>query len=168
MLAMLKGTPNPSGQIESSAESATIPGNWGDEPNVAGAVVRIPRTTAYIETGAVRKRRESLGGAMEWLWKALLTAGSVVLVMAIAGRGGRRTAGMVAALPTVTAPALAWLAHDRGAAFAADAANDPHLRFNVVFSQHARLSAYLRERLGALSQAHSALARAATKAPTLR
>ena len=59
---------------------------------------------------------------MEWLWKALLTAGSVVLVMAIAGRGGRRTAGMVAALPTVTAPALAWLAHDRGTAFAADAA----------------------------------------------
>ena len=59
---------------------------------------------------------------MEWLWKALLTAGSVVLVMAIARRSGRRNAGMVAALPTVTAPALAWLAHDRGSAFAADAA----------------------------------------------
>lgn len=60
---------------------------------------------------------------MEWLWKALLTAGSVLLVMAIAARGGRRrTAGMVAALPTVTAPALALLAHDRGTVLAADAA----------------------------------------------
>ena len=59
---------------------------------------------------------------MEWLWKALLTAASVLLVMAIAARCGRRTAGMVAALPTVTAPALAWLAHDRGTVFAANAA----------------------------------------------
>lgn len=54
------------------------------------------------------------------------------------------------------------------AAFAADGASDPHLRFNVVFSQHARLCTYLRDRLGAWSLAHSALARAATKAPTLR
>jgi hypothetical protein len=59
---------------------------------------------------------------MDWLWKALLTAGSVLMVMAIARRGGRRAAGMVAALPTVTAPTLAWLAHDRGSAFAAEAA----------------------------------------------
>jgi len=59
---------------------------------------------------------------MDWLWKALLTAGSILLVMAIARRGGRRMAGMVAALPTVTAPTLAWLAHDRGNAFAAEAA----------------------------------------------
>ena len=50
----------------------------------------------------------------------------------------------------------------RGAAFAADAAGDPHLRFNVIFSQHARLSSYLRERLLALSSAHRAIARAAT------
>ena len=59
---------------------------------------------------------------MDWFWKALLTAGSVLMVMALARHGGRRTAGMVAALPTVTAPALAWLAHDRGNAFAAEAA----------------------------------------------
>jgi uncharacterized membrane protein (GlpM family) len=59
---------------------------------------------------------------MDWVWKALLTAGSVLLVMLLARHGGRRAAGTVAALPTVTAPALAWLAHDRGDAFAADAA----------------------------------------------
>ncbi len=59
---------------------------------------------------------------MDWFWKALRTGGSVLMVMALARHGGRRTAGMVAALPTVTAPALAWLAHDRGNAFAAEAA----------------------------------------------
>jgi hypothetical protein len=59
---------------------------------------------------------------MDWVWKALLTAGSVLLVMLLARHGGRRAAGAVAALPTVTAPALAWLAHDRGDAFAAHAA----------------------------------------------
>jgi hypothetical protein len=59
---------------------------------------------------------------MDWVLKALLTAGSVLLVMTLARRGGRRAAGMVAALPTVTAPALAWLAHDRGDAFASEAA----------------------------------------------
>jgi len=59
---------------------------------------------------------------MDWLWRALLTAGSVMLVMVIARRGGRRAAGLVAALPTVTAPALSWLALDRGDAFAAEAA----------------------------------------------
>lgn len=59
---------------------------------------------------------------MELVWKALLTAGSVAVVMLLARLGGRRTAGIVAALPTVTAPALAWLAHDRGDALAAEAA----------------------------------------------
>ncbi len=59
---------------------------------------------------------------MDWFWKALLTAGSVLTVMVLARRCGRHTAGMVAALPTVTAPALAWLAHDRGSAFAVEAA----------------------------------------------
>jgi len=48
----------------------------------------------------------------------------------------------------------------RGATFRADAAPDPHLRFNVVFSQHARLAEYLRERLQALARGRSALARA--------
>jgi hypothetical protein len=59
---------------------------------------------------------------MDWLWKTLLTAGSVLMVMAIARHGGRPTAGVVAALPIVTAPTLAWLAHDRGNAFATEAA----------------------------------------------
>jgi hypothetical protein len=59
---------------------------------------------------------------MDLVWKALLTAGSVLVVMLLARHGGRRAAGTVAALPTVTAPALAWLAHDHGAAFASDAA----------------------------------------------
>ena len=59
---------------------------------------------------------------MDWLGKALLTALSVVLVLVLARRGGRRAAGIVAALPTVTAPALAWMAHDRGDAFATQAA----------------------------------------------
>ena len=48
----------------------------------------------------------------------------------------------------------------RGATFRADSRPDPHLRFNVVFSQHARLAAYLRERLQALARARSVLARA--------
>ncbi|WP_280154943.1 PLP-dependent aminotransferase family protein [Piscinibacter sp. XHJ-5] len=44
----------------------------------------------------------------------------------------------------------------RGAAFAASGAADPHLRFNVVFSQHRRLCEYLQQRLSA---AHGALER---------
>ena len=59
---------------------------------------------------------------MDWGWKALLTAASVAMVLAVARLGGRRVAGVAAALPTVTAPALAWMAHDHGDGFAADAA----------------------------------------------
>ncbi|ANH67149.1 hypothetical protein [Mitsuaria sp. 7] len=59
---------------------------------------------------------------MDELFKGLLTAGTVVLVMAAARHGGRRVAGLVAALPTITAPTLAWLAHDEGMAFAISAA----------------------------------------------
>lgn len=49
----------------------------------------------------------------------------------------------------------------RGAAFTGEAANDPHLRFNVVFSQHTRLAQYLTERLSAFAQARVAMARLA-------
>jgi len=49
----------------------------------------------------------------------------------------------------------------RGAAFSANAAPDQHIRFNVAFSQHPRVSTYLQERLEALAGAHSSLARAA-------
>ena len=59
---------------------------------------------------------------MGWAWKLGLTVVSVVLVLMLARLGGRRGAGMVAALPTITAPALAWLAHDHGDGFAAEAA----------------------------------------------
>ena len=47
----------------------------------------------------------------------------------------------------------------RGATFTADDRPDPHIRFNVVFSQHARLADYLQERLQALATARSTLTR---------
>jgi len=56
-----------------------------------------------------------------WL-KALLTAVTVALVVWLSQRAGRWVAGLVAALPTVTAPTLAWLALDRSLAFAVNAA----------------------------------------------
>lgn len=59
---------------------------------------------------------------MDWLFKAGLTAAMVLLVLEVARRSGHRWAGMAAALPTITAPTLAWLAHERGLAFAVDAA----------------------------------------------
>lgn len=59
---------------------------------------------------------------MDWLIKAGLTATMVLLVMVVARRSGRRWAGVAAALPTITAPTLAWLVHERGVAFAVDAA----------------------------------------------
>ncbi|MEO6280902.1 hypothetical protein [Roseateles sp.] len=68
----------------------------------------------------VSRRRE--GDEMDWLYKSLLSAGAVFLVMLAARHGGRRLAGVVAALPTITAPTLAWLADDEGMAFAISAA----------------------------------------------
>lgn len=48
----------------------------------------------------------------------------------------------------------------RGATFAADGAPDPHIRFNVAFSQQPRLSQYLQEQLGVAASAQAALDRA--------
>jgi DNA-binding transcriptional MocR family regulator len=48
----------------------------------------------------------------------------------------------------------------RGSAFMADGADDPHIRFNVVYSQHTRLADYLRPRLAAVATAQDALRRA--------
>ncbi|MYM89737.1 aminotransferase class I/II-fold pyridoxal phosphate-dependent enzyme [Rugamonas sp. FT82W] len=48
----------------------------------------------------------------------------------------------------------------RGAAFSANDTPNQHIRFNVAFSQHPRLSSYLRERLQAVAGARSSLARA--------
>lgn len=59
---------------------------------------------------------------MDWMVRAMLTAATVGAVLMVAERFGRTVGGFCAALPTVTAPALAWLAHDRGAAFASQAA----------------------------------------------
>lgn len=50
----------------------------------------------------------------------------------------------------------------RGATFSADNPSDQHIRFNVAFSQQARLADYLRQRLGSLASARAALARAST------
>lgn len=47
----------------------------------------------------------------------------------------------------------------RGAAFSANNTPDQHIRFNVAFSQHPRLSNYLHERLQAVAGARSSLAR---------
>ena len=47
----------------------------------------------------------------------------------------------------------------RGAAFSADGSADPHIRFNVAFSQHTRLADYLQPRLSALAQAQGTLDR---------
>ena len=59
---------------------------------------------------------------MDWLFKAALTTAMVLFVMLVARRSGRRWAGVAAALPTITAPTLAWLVHERGVDFAVSAA----------------------------------------------
>lgn len=59
---------------------------------------------------------------MDWVWKAMLTALSVVVLTRLGQRAGRRVAGILAALPTTTAPALVWLADEHGSAFAAHSA----------------------------------------------
>jgi DNA-binding transcriptional MocR family regulator len=47
----------------------------------------------------------------------------------------------------------------RGAAFSANETPDRHIRFNVAFSQHPRLSTYLKTRLEAIAGARSSLTR---------
>lgn len=59
---------------------------------------------------------------MDIWWKAVGTAVAMTVVILTARLAHRRLAGLVAAFPTVTAPALLWLAHDEGPAFAAAAA----------------------------------------------
>lgn len=48
----------------------------------------------------------------------------------------------------------------RGATFAADGAADPHIRFNVAFSQQPRLADFLREQLSAATSARLVVERA--------
>lgn len=59
---------------------------------------------------------------MEWLAKAALSTAAVAALLFIAQRFGRRAAGLMTGLPTVTAPALGWLGLEHGAGFAAQAA----------------------------------------------
>jgi hypothetical protein len=59
---------------------------------------------------------------MDWIFKALATAGTVYLVTAAARYFGQRAAGILAALPIITAPTLAWVSHEEGVAFAISAA----------------------------------------------
>jgi hypothetical protein len=59
---------------------------------------------------------------MDWAYKAALTATTVALLLAVAQLFGRRIAGILAGLPTVTGPALIWLALDMGTPFAVQAA----------------------------------------------
>ncbi len=59
---------------------------------------------------------------MDWICKAVLTAATVALLLAVAQLFGRRFAGILAGLPTVTGPALIWLALEFGAGDAVEAA----------------------------------------------
>ena len=59
---------------------------------------------------------------MDWILKAVLTAGTVFFVTAAARYVGQRAAGVVAALPIITAPTLAWVSHEQGVQFAVSAA----------------------------------------------
>ncbi len=59
---------------------------------------------------------------MDWWLQALVTAGTVALVMVVARHSSQRFAGLVAALPTVSAPTLVWLIQEHGPAFAVKAA----------------------------------------------
>ena len=51
---------------------------------------------------------------MDWRCKAAVTAVAIVLLLAAAQRLGRQVAGILTGLPTVTGPALAWLAFEHG------------------------------------------------------
>lgn len=59
---------------------------------------------------------------MDGMFNAVLTTTVVAVLLAIVRRWGQHVAGLVSGLPTVTAPALVWLALARGPAFAAEAA----------------------------------------------
>lgn len=58
---------------------------------------------------------------MDWGYKAMLTATTVALLLTVAQLFGRRLAGVLAGLPTVTGPALLWLALEHGSTYAFEA-----------------------------------------------
>lgn len=59
---------------------------------------------------------------MDWAYKAMLTATLVALLLTVGQLFGRRLAGLLAGLPTVTGPALVWLALEHGRGYAVEAA----------------------------------------------
>lgn len=59
---------------------------------------------------------------MDWDGKVLTTAVSVALLLMASRCLGRTLSGVLAGLPTVTGPALLWLALEHGATYAIDAA----------------------------------------------
>lgn len=59
---------------------------------------------------------------MDWAYKAALTATTVALLLLVAQRFDRRMAGLLAGLPTVTGPALLWLALEFGNEYVIQAA----------------------------------------------
>lgn len=58
----------------------------------------------------------------DWISKAALTACAVAWVLVMARALGVHIAGLLAGLPVVTAPALAWMTHTHGVHFAAHSA----------------------------------------------
>lgn len=59
---------------------------------------------------------------MDWFGKAMLTAATVAALLVVGRLFDRRLAGILAGLPTVTGPALIWLALDHSASYAIEAA----------------------------------------------
>ncbi len=59
---------------------------------------------------------------MDWEIKAMLTASTVAAVLTAVRVCGRHAAGLLAGMPVITAPALAWVAIEHGDRFAASAA----------------------------------------------
>jgi hypothetical protein len=69
---------------------------------------------------AIRSRKRKR--KMDWGYKATLTAFAVATVLMTVRIFGRRAAGVLAGLPTISAPAFVWIAMDRGAEFASQTA----------------------------------------------
>lgn len=74
--------------------------------------------TSLLVAGAHLVELDPLGA----LLRGGISAAVVALLLLAARRWGRDLAGLLTGLPTVTGPAMAWLALDRGSGFAAQAA----------------------------------------------
>lgn len=86
---------------------------------MSGSGARAAFLLMYGDDLLAGRNRES---TMDWAYKAALTATTVALLLTVAQLFGRRMAGILAGLPTVTGPALIWLALEYGSAYAVQAA----------------------------------------------